>query len=52
MIDAISPAPIQARLPGTLAIHLNALQNGASILRAHDVPEHVQAVRVWEKIIG
>jgi dihydropteroate synthase len=52
MIDAITPTPVEARLPGTLAIHLHALQNGASIVRCHDVPEHVQAVKVWEKIIG
>jgi dihydropteroate synthase len=52
MIDAITPTPVAARLSGSLAIHLHALQNGASIVRCHDVPEHVQAVKVWEKIIG
>jgi dihydropteroate synthase len=52
MIDAITPTPVEARLPGTLAIHLHALQNGASIVRCHDVPEHVQAIKVREKIIG
>ena len=47
MIDAISKAPIEARLPGTLAVHLKALETGASIVRAHDVPEHAQALRVY-----
>lgn len=47
MIDAIIPTPVEARLPGTLAIHLKAIENGASIVRCHDVAEHVQAVTVW-----
>lgn len=36
------------RDPGSLAIHLMALQQGAGILRVHDVPGTVQAVRVWQ----
>lgn len=35
------------RLPGTLAAHLAGLDAGAQIIRAHDVPETVQAVKVW-----
>jgi dihydropteroate synthase len=35
------------RLGGSLAAGLFALQHGASILRVHDVPETVQAFRVW-----
>ncbi|MCC6716732.1 MAG: dihydropteroate synthase [Acetobacteraceae bacterium] len=35
------------RGPGSLAAALAALERGASILRVHDVPETVQAVRVW-----
>lgn len=50
MIDKISPAPVEARLGGTLAIHLKALDEGASIIRAHDVPEHAQAMRVRRAI--
>jgi dihydropteroate synthase len=50
MIDAITPTPVEDRLPGTLALHLRALQNGASIIRCHDVPEHMQAIKVWEQI--
>jgi len=50
MIDMIYPSKIEERLPGTLAIHLEAVRNGASILRVHDVKEHVQALRVQEAI--
>lgn len=35
-------------LNGTTAAHMLALQGGASILRAHDVKEAVEAVRMWE----
>ena len=48
MIDRLSPAPTEARLPGTLAIHLKAVENGATIVRCHDVAEHRQALAVWE----
>ncbi len=47
MIDMITPTPVEERLPGTLAIHLRAVENGASIIRCHDVAEHVQALSVW-----
>jgi dihydropteroate synthase len=48
MIDKIYPTPTEARLPGTLAIHLKAVANGATIVRCHDVAEHRQALAVWE----
>ena len=38
------------RLPGTLALHLEAIRNGASIIRCHDVKEHFQAISVFEKL--
>lgn len=41
-----------ARLPGSLAAALYGLERGASILRVHDVPETVQAVRVWQAMTG
>jgi dihydropteroate synthase len=50
MIDTIVSASVEQRLPGTLAIHLKALENGANIIRAHDVQEHYQAMKVFEKI--
>ncbi len=50
MIDKITPTPIEERLSGTLAIHLKAVENGASIVRCHDVKEHRQALAVLEMI--
>jgi dihydropteroate synthase len=48
MIDKIVPCQTEERLPGTLAIHLKAVENGASIVRCHDVAEHQQALAVWK----
>jgi len=50
MIDKIVPANIEDRLSGTLAIHLDSVQRGASIVRCHDVKEHYQAIKVQEAI--
>jgi len=50
MIDKIFPSAIEDRLSGTLAIHLEALRYGASIIRCHDVKEHFQAIKVFEAI--
>lgn len=50
MIDKITPSSIEQRLPGTLAIHLESIKNGASIIRCHDVKEHHQAIKVQEAI--
>lgn len=35
-------------LNGTTALHMIALQQGASILRVHDVKEAVETIRLWE----
>jgi dihydropteroate synthase len=48
LIDGVIPTPIEERLPGTLALHQKALENGASILRVHDVKEHRQMVEIWK----
>lgn len=50
MIDHIIPTPINERLAGTLAIHLKAVENGANIIRCHDVKEHVQALSILERL--
>jgi dihydropteroate synthase len=48
MIGALSnEAPVDARLGGSLALALSAIGAGAQIVRVHDVPETVQAARVW-----
>ncbi|SFV49846.1 Alternative dihydrofolate reductase 2 / Dihydropteroate synthase [hydrothermal vent metagenome] len=51
LIDHITPTPINDRLAGTLAIHLKALEGGASIIRCHDVAPHLQAIRVYEAML-
>ena len=40
-------APPDRRLPGSLAFALKAAEQGAQLLRVHDVPETLQALRVW-----
>lgn len=50
MIDMIDSSSVEQRLPGTLAIHLESVRNGASIIRCHDVKEHNQAIKVFEAI--
>ena len=48
MVGALSnEAAPDHRLGGSLALALKALDAGVHILRVHDVPETVQAVRVW-----
>lgn len=41
---------VKDRLGGTLALHIEALKNGASILRVHDVSEHSQAIKLQEAL--
>jgi dihydropteroate synthase len=45
-IDQITPSEPQQRLGGSLAAHLIAAKGGARIIRAHDVAETIQALRV------
>ena len=45
-IDKVSPSPPDRRLGGSLAAHLRAVAHGARIVRAHDVAETVQALKV------
>ncbi len=40
----------QEALNGTSALHMIALQNGADILRVHDVREAVEVVKLYQKI--
>ena len=52
MIDMISPSSSENRLGGTLAIHLKAIEEGASMVRVHDVKEHIQAIALWKALRG
>lgn len=48
IIGALSnEAPADQRLGGSLALALKGADLGAQLLRVHDVPETVQALRVW-----
>lgn len=40
----------KARLPGSLAAALHCLDQGAQILRVHDVAETVQAIALWRAL--
>lgn len=42
--------PPEEALNGTTALHIVALQQGALLLRVHDVAEAVQVVRLWEQL--
>ncbi|SMF70455.1 dihydropteroate synthase [Allosphingosinicella indica] len=39
--------PPQERLPGSLALALKGVEQGVQLLRVHDVPETVQALKIW-----
>jgi dihydropteroate synthase len=45
-ISTVTPSEPHQRLGGSIAAHLMATQRGARIIRAHDVAETVQALRV------
>ncbi len=48
IIGALSnEAPAEQRLGGSIALALKGAEQGAQIIRVHDVPETVQALRVW-----
>jgi dihydropteroate synthase len=47
-IGALSnEAPADQRLGGSLTLALKAAEQGVQLLRVHDVPETLQALRVW-----
>ena len=45
-IDTVAPSDPTERIGGSLAAHLFAVENGAAIIRAHDVAPTVQALAV------
>lgn len=48
MIGALSnEAEVDARLGGSLFLAMKAIEQGAQIIRVHDVAETVQAIHVW-----
>ncbi len=52
LIDMIEPTPVDERLPATLALHLKAIEEGASIVRVHDVKAHFQALSIYHALKG
>ena len=49
-IHWVAPAPPDRRLGGSITAHVLAVQNGAAVIRTHDVAETVQAMRVMAAI--
>ncbi|MFN3433318.1 MAG: dihydropteroate synthase [Sphingomonas sp.] len=48
MIGALdNEAPVEARLGGSLALALKGAEAGVQLLRVHDVPATVQALKIW-----
>jgi dihydropteroate synthase len=45
-INSVTPSAPDDRIGGSIASHLISVENGAAIIRAHDVKETVQALRV------
>ncbi|MFZ9967492.1 MAG: dihydropteroate synthase [Steroidobacteraceae bacterium] len=52
MIGTLTGRPTEGRLAGSLALATLAVARGASIIRAHDVAETVDAVRVAVAVCG
>ncbi len=50
MIHKLLNVSAQQALNGTTALHLYALQQGASILRVHDVREAKETIRIFQKL--
>ncbi len=50
MINRVLGTRPEEALNGTSVLHLVALQQGASILRVHDVREAMEVIRLWEKL--
>lgn len=45
-------APVDDRLPATIAANVMAVERGAQIVRVHDVRENLQAIRVVDAIMA
>ena len=50
MIYKLLDLPPEAALNGTTALHMIALQQGSKILRAHDVKEAMEVIRLWQQM--
>ncbi len=52
MIGKLTGKPVEQRLAGSLAAALAAVNQGARIVRVHDVAETVDALKVWQAVTG
>ncbi|MEM8765961.1 MAG: dihydropteroate synthase [Pseudomonadota bacterium] len=52
MIGALTGAPVEERMAGSIAAAVLAAERGADILRVHDVRETVQALKILEGLRG
>ena len=50
MIDMVLPTVVEDRLSATLTLHLEAMKNGATMFRVHDVKEHFRAIKMQEAL--
>jgi dihydropteroate synthase len=51
MLGLILDKPVEERLIGSVSAALLAAQNGAKILRVHDVAETMDALKVWQAVL-
>lgn len=51
MIGAVLDKPVEQRVIGSVAGALLAAQNGAKILRVHDVGETADALKIWQAML-
>lgn len=49
-LATLTGRPVEERLAGSLALALAAVDGGARIIRAHDVPQTVDVLKVWAAI--
>lgn len=50
MIGVLTGKPVEKRMAGSVAAALAAVQQGAKLVRVHDVAETVDAIKVWHAI--
>lgn len=50
MIGQLTGKPIEQRMAGSIAAALSAIEQGARIVRVHDVAETVDAISVWQAV--
>ena len=51
-LEATLAGDPEARLPGSIAVALEALRQGVQVIRVHDVAETRQAMALWTALNG